>query len=118
MILVDTSVWIDHLQRGDARLRRHLEDGRVACHPFIVGELSLGRLRQHAEILVRLQRLPQLPIAGHQEVLGLVELRRLMGSGIGWVDANLLASVLIAGARLWTLDRALGVQARRLGLAA
>ena len=86
------------------------------CHPFVVGELSLGLLRQRAEILARLQRLPQLPIAGHEEVRALVERRRLMGSGIGWVDAHLLASVLIARARLWTLDARLAAVGHRLGV--
>jgi predicted nucleic acid-binding protein len=116
VILVDTSVWIDHLRRGQATLRRQLEEGRVVCHPFVVGELSLGLLRQRAEILARLQRLPQLPIARHEEVRALVERRRLMGSGIGWVDAHLLASVLIARARLWTLDARLAAVGHRLGV--
>jgi predicted nucleic acid-binding protein len=118
VILVDTSPWVDHLRRGNARLAALLDDGEVACHRFIIGELSLGNLANRAAILEYLSNLPAAPLAEHDEVLGLVERRRLMGSGIGWVDAHLLASSLLAQVPLWTLDKPLATQARRLGVAA
>ena len=118
MILVDTSPWVDHLRRSNARLAALLENGQVASHPFVLGELALGSLRSRADILTYLGNLPAVPVAQHDEVLALVEGRRLMGTGIGWVDAHLLASTLLADVRLWTLDRPLARQARRLGVAA
>jgi predicted nucleic acid-binding protein len=76
VILADTSVWIDHFRRGNPTLRAHLAKGRIVCHPFIVGELALGNLRNRADILTHLNRLPQLPVASHDEVLAFVERRR------------------------------------------
>lgn len=118
MILVDTSPWVEHLRRGDRRLAALLTDGEVVCHPFVLGELALGNLRNRARILGYLSNLPVVPMAQHHEVLALVESRRLMGTGIGWVDAHLLASCLLAHIRLWTLDKPLGRQASRLHIAA
>ncbi len=118
MILADASVWVDHLRRGNPRLAAFLDDGDVASHAFIVGELALGRLENRVTILEYLSNLPQLPGAQHQEVLSLVERRRLKGTGIGWVDAHLLASSLLAGMPIWTLDEPLARQAGRLGIAA
>ena len=118
MILVDTSPWVEHLRRGNAKLAALLENGEVACHPFVLGELALGNLRHRTTILAYLSNLPSVAVAEHGEVLALVERRRLMGTGIGWVDAHLLASALLARVRLWTLDQRLARQARRLGLAA
>jgi predicted nucleic acid-binding protein len=117
VILADTSVWIDHFRRGNPTLRAHLTKGRIVCHPFIVGELALGNLRNRSEILTHLNRLPQLSVAAHDEVLALAERRRLFGAGIGWVDAHLLAAVLIAGAKLWALDSRLARVARVLHVA-
>ncbi len=117
MILADTSVWIDHFRRGNPTLWAHLTKGRIVCHPFIVGELALGNLRNRSEILTHLNRLPQLAVAAHHEVLALAERRRLFGVGIGWIDAHLLAAVLIAGAKLWALDSRLARVARGLRLA-
>jgi predicted nucleic acid-binding protein len=118
VILVDTSPWVDHLRRGDARLAALLTDGEVVCHRFVIGELALGNLRNRAEILELLADLPLVPVAEHEEVLALVEARRLKGTGIGWVDAHLLAASLIAQVPLWTLDEPLARQALRLGVAA
>ncbi|MBI2072288.1 MAG: VapC toxin family PIN domain ribonuclease [Gemmatimonadetes bacterium] len=118
MILVDTSPWVDHLRRGNARLASLLEDGEVACHRFVIGELALGNLENRSAILEYLSNLPSAPVAEHDEVVGVVERRRLMGTGIGWVDAHLLASCLLAHLPLWTLDKPLATQARRLGVAA
>ncbi len=117
MILVDTSVWIDHLRQGVPRLARLLEEGRILCHPFVIGELSLGSLRGRANVLALLESLPQAAIAAHQEVLALVEEQRLAGSGLGWVDVHLLCAAALDGARLWTLDRRLASAAARLGFA-
>lgn len=107
MTLVDTSVWIEHLRRGSARLTELLNDERVLCHPFVLGELACGDLRNRAEILALLAELPQVQVAEQHEVLHLLETRRLYGRGLGWVDAHLLASCLLAGCVLWTLDKPL-----------
>ena len=115
-MLVDTSVWIDHLQRGNRGLARQLREPDVWCHPFVVGELACGRLDERSEVLSLLSALPQTPLAEHDEVLAFVEANRLAGSGIGWVDAHLLAAARLAGVGLWTLDRPLVAVARELGL--
>lgn len=106
-MLVDTSVWIDHLRRGNAALARQLNELEVWCHPFVVGELACGRLEARSEVLSLLSALPQAPLAEHDEVLAFVESNRLAGTGIGWVDAHLLAAARLAGVGLWTLDGAL-----------
>ena len=116
MILVDTSVWVDHFKHDDRRLTGLLLDMQVLCHPFVIGELACGKLRQRGVILELLTNLTQAPTARHEEVLALVGTRKLMGSGIGWIDAHLLASTALAGASLWTKDNALSVQAKRLGI--
>lgn len=119
MILPDASVWIEHFRRGSPRLGALLDDGQVLTHPFVVGELACGILPgRRAQVLVDFTELPEAPVANHAEVIGLVETRRLMGTGIGWVDAHLLASSLLAQAQLWTLDASLARQARRLGVSA
>jgi len=115
-MLVDTSVWVDHLARANPRLVELLEAGAVQTHPFVVGELALGRLRWREETLAHLAALPSVPAAEDEEVLGLVTGHDLAGSGVGWVDAHLLASALIGGTTIWTLDRPLSVVAARLGV--
>jgi predicted nucleic acid-binding protein len=115
-MLVDTSVWIDHLSRANPRLVEALEAGVVETHPFIIGELALGRLRWRDETLSYLAALPGVPVAEHEEVLGLVIGHDLAGSGIGWVDAHLLAAALIGNTSIWTLDRPLAASAARLGV--
>ena len=118
MILVDTSVWVDHLRKGDQVLGRLLFAGRVLAHPFIVGELSLGVLRQREAVLGALMDLPQATIATEEEVFRFIEAKGLPGSGIGYVDAHLLAATrLTPGAALWTRDKRLSEVAERLGLA-
>jgi predicted nucleic acid-binding protein len=114
--LVDTSVWIDHFRRANPELQHALEAGAVAVHPFVVGELALGQLRQRDEILTLLGSLPAAAGAEPDEVLHFVGLERLSGSGIGWVDAHLLCACRLAGWRLWTADKPLKRQAARLGL--
>lgn len=118
MTLVDTSVWVDHFRRGDDTLAALLAEGGVHCHPFVIGELACGRLRQRQPILALLTNLPQLPVAEHEEVLAFVERHRLVGSGIGWIDAHLLAASRLTGVPLWTRDQRLRTVAHRLGLAA
>ena len=117
MTLVDTSVWVDHLRRRNAALATLLDGGEAMCHPFVVGELACGTLRNRGEILRLLRHLPQAPIVEHDEVLAFVETHRLAGAGVGWVDVHLLAAAVLARAALWTLDRALGRAATRLGIA-
>ena len=116
MTLVDSSIWIDHLRHGNASLAELLESDQALCHPFIVGELACGQLRSRTTTIELLQTLPAAPVAQHEEVLMLVERHRLMASGIGWLDAHLLGSALLANAVIWTRDRPLARAARRLGL--
>ena len=118
MILVDTSVWIEHLRRGSERLQSLLYDEQVLCHPFIVGELACGTLRNRQEILSLLSALPEARVAEHDEVLHLVEGRHLYGRGLGWVDAHLLASALLTRCTLWTLDKPLRRAAAALKISA
>ncbi|MBM4285979.1 MAG: type II toxin-antitoxin system VapC family toxin [Deltaproteobacteria bacterium] len=118
MVLVDTSVWVAHLRQGDVGLEALLLDGRVACHPCVIGELACGNLRRRSEILALLQALPQAGMAGHGEVMQFIDNHRLMGQGLGYVDMHLLAAALLSRIPLWTLDQKLHEAAVRLGLAA
>jgi predicted nucleic acid-binding protein len=118
MILPDASVWIDHLKRGHPSLDRLLENGEVLCHPFVIGEVACGDLRQRQLTLRLLQTLEEAPMMEHEEVLALIERHRLVATGIGWVDAHLLGSTLLAGATLWTLDTPLARAAARLSVLA
>lgn len=118
MILVDTSVWIDHLRSGEPALVEALEGGRVLMHPFVLGELACGNLEQRDEVLRLLEDLPAAPRATDPEVLGLIERRALMGRGIGYIDVHLLASTALTGdARMWTRDGRLAAAAAELELA-
>jgi predicted nucleic acid-binding protein len=118
MILVDTSVWVDHLRVGDDTLAALLNSSQVLMHPFVLGELACGNLRQRAEVLALLKDLPQATIARDDEVLFFIERQALMGRGVGYVDAHLLAAVALdTAARLWTRDKRLQMVAGELGLA-
>jgi hypothetical protein len=117
VILVDTSVWVDHLRASDATLSGLLDS--ALGHPFVTGELALGGLRQRDIVLNALRELPQVTVASDEEVLHFIDRQALFGLGIGYVDAHLLAAVrLTAGARFWTRDRRLQAVATQLGLAA
>ena len=108
MILVDTSVWVDHLRRGDAQLAELLERGAVLMHPFVLGEIACGSLADRAAILELLIDLPMAGVADAHEVLGYIERHGLHGQGIGYVDVHLLASTALTdGAKLWTRDKRL-----------
>ncbi len=116
MILVDTSVWVDSL-RGGATMRRLaglLDEGSLAVHAWVIGELALGNLgRRAGSIIGDLRILPRSPLIPDDEVMQMIAARRLQGSGIGWVDAQILASAMASGSGLWTLDRALSKAASR-----
>ena len=107
MTLVDTSVWVEHLRKGNPQLKSLLYATEVVTHPFIIGELACGTMRNRDEILHYLGALPTARLAEHSEVLQLIENERLYGRGIGWVDAHLLAATLLSSCRLWTLDKQL-----------
>ena len=118
MILVDTSVWIEHFRAGNNRLKGLLLDEQVLCHPFVVGELACRTLQKRGEILSMLKALPEAHLLEHEEVLSFVETRRLYGRGIGWVDAHLLASTLLTGCEIWTFDKPLRRAATALNVLA
>jgi predicted nucleic acid-binding protein len=118
VILVDTSVWVDHLRAGDPVLSRLLNGGEVLTHPFVIGELALGALRNREQLIGMLLDLPGAVVADEAEVLHFIGRHELGGSGIGYVDAHLLtASRLTTSTRLWTRDKRLGRVADRLALA-
>ena len=118
MILVDSSIWIDHLRAGDPVLAELLQAGRVLTHPFVVGELACGNLQNRKGVLSLLRDLPATLVASDEEVLFFIERRGLMGKGIGYVDAHLLAAISMTGTgRLWTRDRRLAGVAGSIGLA-
>lgn len=117
MILVDTSIWIDHLRSGDAQLVAVLQDGNVLGHPWVTGELALGSLSPRNEVIGLLHNLPQATVATDTEVSTFIDQQRLFGLGIGYVDAHLLASTRLSGdARLWTRDKRLHATAAQLEL--
>jgi predicted nucleic acid-binding protein len=119
VILADTSIWIDHLNRVDGTLQSLLDSKKVAMHPFVMGEIALGAWPTRAATLFRLGKMPQAPVARNTDVLRLIENLALFGTGIGYMDAHLLASVLLTPeTQLWTRDKALRKVARQLSLAA
>jgi predicted nucleic acid-binding protein len=118
LILVDTSVWIDHLRNGNDLLAKLLGSRCVLTHPFVVGELALGNMRQREVILAALSDLPHAELATHAEALDFINRHALFARGVGYVDVHLLASArLTPGAELWTKDNRLRQVAEELGLA-
>jgi predicted nucleic acid-binding protein len=115
VILVDTSVWIDHLHKAVPLLMNALEKEDVATHPFVIGEIACGEIARRQEVLALLSTLPSSTQATDEEALRFIERHRLMGKGIGYIDAHLLASVMLTnGATLWTRDKRLAGIAARL----
>ena len=117
MILVDTSVWVDHLRRTELELVRLLDNGEVMIHPFIIGELACGNLSNRNELLTLFRNLPQAVVASHEEVMTLIEQESLMGKGLGYVDMHLLASSLLSDCKLWTKDKRLVAVVKEIGAA-
>jgi predicted nucleic acid-binding protein len=117
MILADTSVWISHLRGSSAALAEALTSGIVVTHPFVIGELACGHLRNRGQILGLLRNLPRAPVASDDEVLSFIDTRKLMGLGLGYVDMHLLAAVALApGLRVWSEDKQLAAAAERMGV--
>lgn len=107
MVLVDTSVWVSHLREGNSELSNLLHNGEVASHPFVVGELACGNLKNRTLILSLMKSLPMSIEAEHEEVLTFIERNRLMGKGLGYVDAHLITSAVLSGISIWTFDKRL-----------
>lgn len=119
MILVDSSIWVDHLARDHPLMSQLLENGQVLIHPFIIGEIALGSLKHRARLLQDLAELPEIDVLPHSFVLHAIEDRALHSTGIGYVDAHLLLSTLVSpGVTIWTRDKKHLMQAERLGIAA
>ena len=104
MVLVDTSVWIEHFRRANPSLQGLLNKALVLTHPFVLGELACGTIKNRAAILGYLDALPKVTDASHEETFALMEARKLWGRGIGWIDAHLIASALLTNCQFWTLD--------------
>jgi hypothetical protein len=116
-VLADTCVWVAHFRQRNTTLMTMLADGDVLCHPLVVGELSMGNLRDRHSTLRALSELGQPPLATDEETSRMVEARRLWGRGIQWNDARILASALIGGVDLWTFDLRLDQIAAEIGVA-
>ena len=117
MVITDTSIWVTHLRQGSRQLEKLLIDAEVMCHPFIIGELACGNLKNRNEIISLLQALPMAPTIEFDEFIFFVERNRLMGIGLGFVDVHLLASAQLTGIPLWTADKRLKSAAIKLDLA-
>jgi predicted nucleic acid-binding protein len=117
LILADTSIWMDHLRSEDREMRRHLQQGNIVTHPFVIAELALGSLRERTKTLALLDLLPQLRMPHLSEVRLMIEARRLHGVGIGLIDAHLIASIFVnSPTLLWTRDKPLRKVAEDLGI--
>jgi len=116
VVLADTSIWIDHLRKGKESLENLLLDAEIICHPYIIGELACGQLKNRDEILDLLQALPSAPTVSNDEFLFFIKEHHLMGIGIGFVDIHLLAATRLSSSHLWTGDKRLESAADRLGI--
>jgi predicted nucleic acid-binding protein len=116
MVLVDTSVWVSHLRDGNVDLEKLLNNGEVVCHPFIVGELACGNLKNRNEILAYLQSLLKTVVAEDEEVLKFIENNQLMGKGLGYIDVHLIASAVLTDVSLWTFDKTLDKFTKKIGI--
>ena len=117
MVIVDTSVWIDHFRTDNDILKELLTDAEVVCHPFVIGELACGNLKKRNEILTLLEALPSAPVVNEEEIRFFVEKNELMGKGIGLLDVYLLAASVISAIPLWTMDKRLRSAAKELDVA-
>ena len=116
MILVDTSIWIDHFRYDDAELRKIINDDQLLCHPFVVGELALGSVRERGAVLAYLAAQREAMIATHAEVMTMIDRHSIFSMGIGYTDAHLLTSTLLDGrSSLWTRDKRLAAAAQKVG---
>ncbi len=116
MVLVDTSVWIEHFRQSEPRLQELLCDGLVLMHPFVLGELACGTIKDRVTVLAYLNALPKVADASHDDTLSLIEGRKLWRRGIGWVDVTLMASALLTNCRFWTMDNRLKRACHESGL--
>ena len=116
MVLVDTSIWVSHFREDNSHLSELLEDESVVCHPFIIGELACGGLKNRKEIISLLKALPQTQTAESDEILQFIESKRLFNTGLGFVDVHLLASSLLTKVLLWTADKPLQRAAAKLSI--
>ena len=116
MILVDTSIWISHFRDGNSQLKQLLLDEQVVCHPFIIGELACGHLKNRKEIISLMLSLPKAEIVENDEILHFIENRKLMGLGIGLMDIHLLASSFLTHSLLWTIDKQLRTVSSKLNI--
>ncbi len=114
MILADTSIWIAHFRSRSEEFAALVSDGQIVMHPLIIGELACGNLTSREKVFFHLRSLPPAKIATHAEALHTLEHHRLWGRGLGWVDISLLASAMLSGCNLWTLDKGLSLAARQL----
>jgi len=115
-VLVDTSVWVSHFRFGQDRLAMMLNEEQVACHPFVIGELACGTMKNRGEVLDLLDALPMVETATQEEILVFIESNQLMGKGLGLIDVHLLGSAVLSGIPLWTFDKSLSNTALRLGV--
>mgnify|MGYP003973820441 FL=1 len=107
LVLADTSIWVTHFKEGQKHLTQLLEQGLIACHPYIIGELACGSLKKRREIIQLLEALPVVDVLDNTEIIEFIESRKLMSIGIGYVDIHLLGSSLLSNTPLWTFDKAL-----------
>jgi predicted nucleic acid-binding protein len=116
MVLVDTSVWVHHLREGNSELEKLLNDAQVMCHPFIIGEIACGNVKNRTGILTFLQLLPLVTQAKHEEVMEFIETNKLMGRGLGYIDVHLSASAKLTGVPMWTFDKKLDKTIKEMGI--
>jgi predicted nucleic acid-binding protein len=116
MVLVDTSVWVKHLREGEPLLAEILSSDSILTHPFVIGELACGTMRNRAGVMEDLAALPGAAVATDQEALRLIEDHKLWGRGLGWIDVHLMASALLSNCRIWTMDRRLAAAAEQAGV--
>ena len=116
MILVDSSVWIDHFRKPNTRLAALLDAEEICTHPFVIGEVACGNLKNRKEIIALMHTLPSVQEADDDEILFFIERHRLSGRGIGLIDVHLLASCLVERCFIWTADKRLKAVAEKMNI--